>query len=570
MANLFTRSLFWKLYIPVCALLVLCAVAAALLLPPVIRQSVEQDAVLAGQDTVKQVKTVRTYYTENVVAKILGKGELKTSVDHRNDPNAVPAPATMIHDLSALLKDEGVSLHVYSPFPFANRKDRRMDSFGEEAWAFLSANPDKTFSRTEVADGKTVVRVAMADRLTAQACVACHNASPLSTKRDWKLGDLRGVMEVTSDRSEQIAKGERITMLILGALAAMVVALAAFIRFVYQRSIAAPLQRAVEVADRITTGDLTCRIDGGSRDEAGRLFTAMRGMQANLIEITGRIAEASAAISSVSTQVAAGNNDLSQRNQEQGASLQATAAAMDELTSAVRQNADNAQQANQLAVTASNVATRGGEVVGQVVDTMGAITASSRRIADIIGVIDDIAFQTNILALNAAVEAARAGEQGRGFAVVATEVRSLAQRSAAAAKEIKGLISDSVERVETGSKLVEQAGRTMQEIVASVQRVTAIMAEITTASAEQSAGIEQVNQAIARMDHVTQQNAALVEEAAAATDALRQKAGVLSHVVGVFKLEEGAAGHASGAEAAVPALPAHVGPRPAALPGIAA
>ncbi|MGH8809922.1 MAG: c-type heme family protein, partial [Noviherbaspirillum sp.] len=241
MAKVFSRSLFWKLYIPVCVLLVLCALAAALILPPVMRASVEQDAVVAGQDTVKQIKTFRAYYTDSVVAKILGKGDLKTSVDHRNDPNAVPAPSTMVHDISNLLKDEGVALKVYSPYPFANRKDRVMDSFGQEAWTFLSANPDRTFSRTEIVDGKTVVRVAMADRMSAQACVACHNSSPLSLKKDWKLGDLRGVMEVSSDRSKQMENGERITAHILGALALMIVALAAFIWYVYRRSIARPL-----------------------------------------------------------------------------------------------------------------------------------------------------------------------------------------------------------------------------------------------------------------------------------------------------------------------------------------
>jgi methyl-accepting chemotaxis protein len=261
------------------------------------------------------------------------------------------------------------------------------------------------------------------------------------------------------------------------------------------------------------------------------------------------VRDSTGAIASASSQIASGNLDLSARTEAQASSLEETAAAMEELTSTVKQNADNARQANQLVVSASSHAVKGGEVVGQVVQTMGAITESSRKIADIIGVIDGIAFQTNILALNAAVEAARAGEQGRGFAVVATEVRNLAQRSAAAAREIKDLIVDSGNKVEAGSKLVDSAGATMQDIVVSVQRVADLMGEIASASQEQSQGIAQVNATVTQMDDATQQNAALVEEAAAAAQSLQDQAGRLAQVVSVFKLEE--TGHA------VPHPPAH-------------
>jgi methyl-accepting chemotaxis protein len=260
-------------------------------------------------------------------------------------------------------------------------------------------------------------------------------------------------------------------------------------------------------------------------------------MNDSLVRIVGEVRNGTDTIASASSQIAAGNLDLSGRTEQQASSLEETAASMEQLTATVKQNADNARQANQLAVTASGVALKGGSVVAEVVGTMGAINASSRKIVDIIGVIDGIAFQTNILALNAAVEAARAGEQGRGFAVVAAEVRNLAQRSAAAAKEIKTLIGDSVDKVEEGSKQVAQAGKTMDEIVDSVKRVTDIMAEITAASQEQSSGIEQVNQAITQMDQVTQQNAALVEEAAAAAASLQEQANNLSQAVSVFKLD---------------------------------
>jgi methyl-accepting chemotaxis protein len=281
-------------------------------------------------------------------------------------------------------------------------------------------------------------------------------------------------------------------------------------------------------------------------------------MQDQLTDVVVRIKTSSDAIATASGQIAAGNQDLSSRTEEQASSLEETAASMEELTSTVKQNADNARQANQLALSASEVAVKGGNVVGQVVDTMASINASSKKIVDIIGVIDGIAFQTNILALNAAVEAARAGEQGRGFAVVAAEVRSLAQRSGAAAKEIKGLIDDSVGKVDVGSALVGEAGKTMAEIVGSVKRVTDIIGEITAASQEQSTGIEQVNQAIAQMDQVTQQNAALVEEAAAAAQSMQEQAANLVEAVSVFRLEAGAhGGHATRIE------PSHMHEAPA-------
>ncbi|WP_411877549.1 methyl-accepting chemotaxis protein [Polaromonas sp. YR568] len=295
---------------------------------------------------------------------------------------------------------------------------------------------------------------------------------------------------------------------------------------------------AAGIVDRVAAGDLTVQVDLRKGDSRSLLY-AIHKMQQELSRVISQIRQASGTIATASSEIAAGNHDLSSRTEEQASSLEETAASMEELTSTVKQNADNARQANQLAVSASGVAVKGGSVVAEVVGTMGAINASSRKIVDIIGVIDGIAFQTNILALNAAVEAARAGEQGRGFAVVAAEVRNLAQRSAAAAKEIKTLIGDSVDKVEEGSKQVAEAGRTMDEIVDSVKRVTDIMAEITAASQEQTAGIEQVNQAITQMDQVTQQNAALVEEAAAAASSLQEQAGELSQVVSVFQLEGG-------------------------------
>ena len=342
-----------------------------------------------------------------------------------------------------------------------------------------------------------------------------------------------------------------LNMLALGAIAAgLLLALVASVYLV--RAITVPLNTAVELARRVADGDLSARIEGDARNEFGELLSALGDMTASLSGIVTEVRSGSDVIATASDEIAAGNMDLCARTEQQASSLEETAAAVEELTGTVRQNADNARQANGVAAHASDVAVRGGEVVAEVVTTMSAINDSARKIVDIIAVIDGIAFQTNILALNAAVEAARAGEQGRGFAVVASEVRNLAQRSSAAAKEIKELISDSVDKVDNGSRLVNRAGTTMEEIVLSVRKVAGIMGEITTASAEQSAGIEQIHQSIGQMDRATQQNAALVEEAAGAAQSLQERAGSLARQVSIFKL----AGHKAVQAAVRPARPA--------------
>ncbi|CAN7616991.1 methyl-accepting chemotaxis protein [Variovorax sp. LjRoot290] len=341
------------------------------------------------------------------------------------------------------------------------------------------------------------------------------------------------------DAAAQRAEGLRAqTTMLLIVCSTLSLIFGTLLAWFLARSITHPLRRAETMAQSIADMDLTGAPQASyANDETGRLLRAIDLMRTALQKSLQQVQGVVVNVSTASSQIASGNQDLSSRTEEQASSLEQTAASMEELTSTVKQNADNARQANQLALSASEVAVKGGDVVSQVVHTMASINASSKKIVDIIGVIDGIAFQTNILALNAAVEAARAGEQGRGFAVVASEVRNLAQRSAAAAKEIKGLIDDSVGKVDAGSQLVGEAGKTMEEIVGSVKRVTDIIGEITAASHEQTQGIEQINQAITQMDQVTQQNAALVEEAAAAAQSLQEQAGSLSQAVSVFKLD---------------------------------
>jgi methyl-accepting chemotaxis protein len=352
----------------------------------------------------------------------------------------------------------------------------------------------------------------------------------------------------------------RFARLMIIGLATGAALLASLIAFLITRSITRPIGAAVALARTVAAGDLSSRIEVTSTDESGQLLAALKAMNDSLSTVVSQVRQSSDSIATGSSQIATGNADLSQRTEEQASNLQQTAASMEQLTSTVRTNADTARQAAQLAGSASNAAAQGGRVVGQVVDTMEAITASSRKISDIIGVIDSIAFQTNILALNAAVEAARAGEQGRGFAVVASEVRSLAQRSAAAAKEIKGLITESVGKVQAGSEQVGEAGRAMSDIVAQVKRVNDLIGEISAATEEQTQGISQVGDAVTQLDQVTQQNAALVEESASAAESLSQQAARLVEVVGVFRLAGGEGARPS--TPVRPPAPRAAGPKP--------
>jgi methyl-accepting chemotaxis protein len=368
-----------------------------------------------------------------------------------------------------------------------------------------------------------------------------------------------GLMRASSDEAAAAIGAVRAVTWWVGA-AAVLVGLALALWLV--RSITAPLERAVAVSRAVAAGDLSQRIDSDGRNETAALLAALRDMQAALARVVLDVRRNAESVATASSQISQGNHDLSSRTEQQASALQQTAASMEQLASTVKQNADNAQQGNQLALSASQVAAQGGKVVGQVVQTMKGINDSSRKIADIISTIDGIAFQTNILALNAAVEAARAGEQGRGFAVVAGEVRTLAQRSAEAAKQIKALITASVERVEQGSALVDRAGVTMSEVVQSIKRVTDLMGEISAASAEQSAGVGQIGEAVQQMDRTTQQNAALVEQSAAAAESLKGQAQQLVQAVAVFKLAHGEAVALPAPKPAVPTLAKAAKPAP--------
>jgi methyl-accepting chemotaxis protein len=424
-----------------------------------------------------------------------------------------------------------------------------------DAVAALVADLRKAAPASQVKDIETLAAAGVKYTASLDAAIDLGSADPKSGMAAMQTADghyrnlaqaasalLDAERALAADSVANAKKRDRNAVIILwgATLASLIAAFA--VASVFNRRLVAPLDAARQAADSIAAGDLRVKLPEPPADEIGQLITALGRMVDNLRQTMGAIKGSAGQIAVASTEIAVGNNDLSQRTEQQASSLQQTSSSMEQLTGTVATNADNARQANQLALGASEVARRGGEVVEQVVSTMGEISESSRKIADIIGVIDGIAFQTNILALNAAVEAARAGEQGRGFSVVAAEVRSLAQRSAEAAREIKGLITDSVQRVESGGRLVMQAGATMEEIVTSVRRVTDIIGEISSATAEQSSGIGQVNTSVVQLDRMTQQNAALVEESAAAAESLKEQARRLAETIGGFKLDDSAGG----------------------------
>jgi methyl-accepting chemotaxis protein len=370
-----------------------------------------------------------------------------------------------------------------------------------------------------------------------EGCVACHNSHPQSPKRDWKVGDVRGLVEVVVPVDQVDRAISRSAMQVIALLVAGFGLLGLVLYVLTERVVSRALGNAAQVMDRVAEGDLGTEIPRGGNDEVGTLFAALHAMVGKLRHTMSQVQRSADSIHTATGEVASGNADLSARTERAASSLQQTSSSMEQLSDNVRQNAHAASQANALAASASAVAERGGEVVTQVVATMDDITTSSKKIADIVGVIDGIAFQTNLLALNAAVEAARAGEQGRGFAIVAGEVRSLAKRSAEAAKEIKALIGTSVDSVDAGSRLVQDAGETMREIVASVQRVSAIIGDITQASSAQNSDIGQISTAVTQLDQMTQQNAALVEQGAAAAESLREQALRLQDVLRTFRLD---------------------------------
>ncbi len=478
-------------------------------------------------------------YVDGIAARAALAEQVRTAVDRR---------AIAEHELVLVTKPEDFELEKAALTQAHQDVQTRLQQLKKQSVADTSEKSralTAEIDRVEAQYGSVaedIYNAAMEERHAAAIAIMNDEGRPLlaalikatNAYHDYTEAQSQQLMRESAER--YASESMLLISICVAALAAAVVAAVLIIRSL-TRALGAEPARLGEATQRVASGDLT-PVPGAQNAPAGSVLASMGEMQASLVRLIGQVRTSADSIATASSQIATGNVELSSRTEQQAASLQETASSMDELTSTVRANADNARQANQLAVNASDIATRGGEIVRDVITTMQAIAESSGKVVDIIGVIEGIAFQTNILALNAAVEAARAGEQGRGFAVVASEVRALAQRSGTAAKEIKLLIGDSAEKVKTGSALVERAGTTMEEVVSAVARVTGIMGEISAASEEQSKGIEQVNCAVGQMDSITQQNAALVEEATAASKSLEDQGRQLSDAVTIFRLDD--------------------------------
>ena len=480
--------------------------------------------------------------TDTILHDANAKERLVTEWRHSAELNAARIALILASDDPALQRETEASMRMTSERISQVQKELEQKVASASGKALFTATQEQRQRYSELR--QSLVRAKEAgDNATVKAGMAAMNAA-----RDAYTSSIATLGEHQRKKAETLGAAleeeSKRGQLLLAGLCTVALVLALACTVTVTRSITRPLQRAMTVAQDVSDGRLSNHTEACSRDETGQLLAALYKMNGDLFRIVSAVRDSSSAIVVASDEIASGNEDLSARTEQQASSLEETASSMEELTATVKHNADNTRQADQLASAASDVAAKGGAVVAQVVETMGSISASAGKITDIIGVIDGIAFQTNILALNAAVEAARAGEQGRGFAVVASEVRNLAQRSASAAREIKDLIDTSSRDVAAGTELVGKAGNTMEEILSSVSRVTTIVRDISLANEEQESGIAQINQAIGQMDSVTQQNAALVEEASAASQALRAQASQLRELVGTFTLEQAGQGPA--------------------------
>ncbi len=559
------KSLFWQLFTPISLIFTVCIVALALLIPSMVHKNTEQEAIAQAETTVQQLKTLRAYYTKNIIKKIAGKEGIAPAIDHQSNPNAIPLPATMIHDLSGLLGEQGISIHLYSDFPFPNRENRQLDDFGKAAWRALSKNPDTVFSRTEEVDGKTMVRVAVADRMTHQACVDCHNSRADTPKNDWKLNDVRGVLEVDLPIDQAIANGAALSNEITGFLLATALLIFALLYFVYKKTIGKKLAQLARALQEIAEGDgdLTRRLDESRRDELGdvahwfNIFAGkLQGLVSDIKESTDSLNGSAQQLS----QVAEKSNAEITGQQMQTDQL---ATAINEMVAAVQEVANNTQQAAATADKASREASGGRAIVNDNIDSMDSLAGEIQRassvihqlqsetneIGSVLDVIRGIAEQTNLLALNAAIEAARAGEQGRGFAVVADEVRTLASRTQESTQEIQDMIECLQARAREAVTVmdenqqhsqagVENAGRVndaLQNIDTAIAEINDLNTQIASAAEEQSHVAEEVNRNILHISQGTEAAVEGSEQVARASEDLTRLATQLRSLAGRFK-----------------------------------
>ena len=517
-------SIIWKLFVPIFAVIVIAMAIIGWQMPKSVQSNTEDAVILAAKNTVNQFKVLRKYYVTNIFKKVTANSNIKGSINHKKEAASIPLPATMIHDLSALLSKDGSEITLYSAFLFPNRQARQLDSFGSEAWAALNKSPESTFSRTETINGIPTVRVAIADTMVAEACVGCHNTHPLTPKNDWKMGDVRGVLEVRTPITAQLAAGKTLSTSLLALFALFGMVILASVWLVTKRAIIKPLEGVSNAMDSVASGKLNLEVKVSSKDEIGLTMSALDRMISTLGGVVGEVKKATTFVASGSEEVNSASYQLSQGATEQAASLEEISSSMEQMAANIRQSADNASQTERISQKAATDAQRGGEAVVEAVVAM-------KDIAGKISIIQEIARQTNLLALNAAIEAARAGEHGKGFTVVASEVRKLAERSQIAAGEISEKSSRTVE-------LAEQAGSMLDRLVPEIRKTAELVQEISGASREQDIGANEINRALQQLDQVVQQSAGSSELLSDTSNALAGQSDQLRQSVNFFKLAD--------------------------------
>ncbi len=560
------HSLFFKLFLPITFLFILVIIAVAVVTPELVRRNAETDALETAQRTVNQLKTLRAYYVKNVIKKVLGKGGIKSSFNYENDPDTIPLPATMIHDLSKLYSGDGTTVSLYSPFPFPNRASRQLDNFGRQAWKTLSSNPNTVVTRIDTIKGEPVMRVAIADRMVSKACVSCHNSRADTPRTDWKLGDVRGVLEVDLSIASALARGKSIEHTLLSVILAAMIIAYLILLFIYRKFIGSRLKILLEVLQNISEGDgdLTRRLPEGGKDEISRIAKSFNRFADSMRNTVSRISEITRQLSDSSSRLAEINDASGAAVHNQGSETNQIATAINEMAAAAEEvNRHAAEAARSSAETDANTQTTQHAVNAAISDiqqlsskleaaagTMTQLQEGAQNVGGVIDVIRGIAEQTNLLALNAAIEAARAGDQGRGFAVVADEVRTLAARTQKSTEEIRDMIEKlqeiSGKAVDTMEQSQQQAGHSVTQashageslnsIVQSISSVNDINTQIAAASEEQSQVVASIDQSITAIKDLSEQTATHVTQSGNLSNDLAGIAAELQIEVNRFKV----------------------------------
>lgn len=566
LGNINFGSLLWKLTIPVIVLFAITMVALSFYIPNQIKNRAVEGATFASKQTATQFKVLRKYYVQNILKKVKAGSNMKPAINHKDDPNAFPLPATMIHDLSALLTNEGIAVNLYSAYPFPNRQSRVLDTFQTEAWDYLVNNPESVFVEETHKDGKSIVRVAVADTMVAEGCVNCHNSHPDTPRAGWKLGDVRGILEINNDISEQVAASTLTSTKIIFALIGTLLFIVMAIYFVYKTVVARKLAALDDSINELATGssDLTQRLDDNGNDEISSLASGFNKFLENHRVFIKEIAESAQQLSDSSTEMTSITVQAKKDSSEQKNQISMVATAVNEMAASIHEVASNTAAADESAREAKDETLSGLQVmedniritntlsdeIESAAEVIQTLKTDSEGIGKVLDVIRGISEQTNLLALNAAIEAARAGEQGRGFAVVADEVRTLASRTQESTVEIQGMIeslqqgADSavtvmdrgIETVGESVKQATQTGETLKTTTAAVNSISDLNAQIASAIEEQSAVAEDINKSVVTVDNLAQQGDEASINIASANEQLSQLAENLSRLVSRFKL----------------------------------